>query len=55
MSTMQATALVIVTEGGALLSMKMPMFGCFHVVVNLCSRYLESSEVIRHLVSLMGT
>lgn len=46
---------MIVTEGGAVLLMKMPMLGCFHVVVSLCSRYLESSEVIRYLVSLMGT
>lgn len=51
---MQVPTLVIVTEGGALLLMKMPMFECY-VVVNLCSRYLESSEVIRYLASLMGT
>lgn len=54
-STMQAPTLELVTEGRALLMIKMTTFGWLYVVVYLCSRCLNSSAANIWRVSLLGT
>lgn len=54
-AAMQAPASELVTEGGALLLVKMTAFGWLYVVVYLCGRCLNSSAVNRCRVSLLAT